>query len=218
MAKKKKVTQQDILGFYMDYVLNHNERPKSVYALAKAYNFEESIFYNYFGKIDGLDQQIFIEFFNSTMKALKNSDDYESYEPRHKLLSFYFTFFENLTANRSFVMLVLNESANNLKNLKSLVGLRREFLDYVKQLDIKVIQMNQKQINNIQSKGISESAWIQLLLTMRFWMNDQSANFEKTDIFLEKSVNTTFDLIDVSAFNSLIDLGKFMIKEKAFMN
>ena len=42
MAKKKIITGNDIISFYMDYVLEHNENPKSVYAFVKANNFEET--------------------------------------------------------------------------------------------------------------------------------------------------------------------------------
>ncbi|PNQ72635.1 heat-shock protein [Hanstruepera neustonica] len=218
MARKKKITQQDILGFYMDFVLENNERPKSVYALAKAYNFEEQAFYNYFGTIEVLDQQVFLEFFNSTLEVLNKSEDYQSYDSRHQLLSFYYTFFENLTANRSFVKYILSQHSNQLKNLKMLSHLRKSFKSYVKGLHIDLPDFKNKQIDSIQTKGLEEAAWAQLLFTLKFWMDDHSANFEKTDIFIEKSVNASFDLMDISALKSLIDLGKFIIKEKSIMN
>ncbi|HIC33012.1 MAG TPA: TetR/AcrR family transcriptional regulator, partial [Flavobacteriaceae bacterium] len=61
-------------------------------------------------------------------------------------------------------------------------------------------------------------AWMQLLLTIKFWMDDTSPAFEKTDIFIEKSVNTSFDVLDIAPIKSLIDFGKFIYKEKFQMN
>ncbi|MEM6517296.1 MAG: TetR/AcrR family transcriptional regulator, partial [Bacteroidota bacterium] len=58
---------------------------------------------------------------------------------------------------------------------------------------------------------------LQLLLTMKFWLDDQSANFEKTDIFIEKSVNTSFDVLNIAPVRSLIDFGKFVFKERVRM-
>ena len=49
MAKKKNITSTDIISFYMEYTLEHNTAPKSVYIFAKKYNFIEEIFYKYFG-------------------------------------------------------------------------------------------------------------------------------------------------------------------------
>jgi hypothetical protein len=53
---------------------------------------------------------------------------------------------------------------------------------------------------------------------MRFWLDDSSASFEKTDIFIEKAVNASFDLIDIKPLKTVIDLGKFLFKEKFQMN
>jgi hypothetical protein len=50
---------------------------------------------------------------------------------------------------------------------------------------------------------------------LKFWIDDTSLSFEKTDIFIEKSVNTSFDLMDIAPLKSLIDFGKFMWQEKA---
>jgi hypothetical protein len=45
-------------------------------------------------------------------------------------------------------------------------------------------------------------------------MDDSSSSFEKTDIFIEKSLKTSFDLIDTTPLKSIIDFGKFLYKEK----
>ena len=49
MAKKKSISSADIISYYMDYVLQHNAQPTSIYNFAKANNFEEQEFYKYFG-------------------------------------------------------------------------------------------------------------------------------------------------------------------------
>jgi ubiquinone biosynthesis protein COQ9 len=56
------------------------------------------------------------------------------------------------------------------------------------------------------------------MLTLKFWIDDRSKSFEKTDLFIEKSINASFDLINISPLNSLVDFGKFIIKEKISMN
>ncbi len=93
MAKKKTITENDIISFYMDYVIENNENPKSVYAFAKANNFEESKFYTHFGSFEAIEKQVFNTFFNNTITVLGKSQEYQSYDSRNKLLSFYFTFF-----------------------------------------------------------------------------------------------------------------------------
>ncbi|MFB9054911.1 TetR/AcrR family transcriptional regulator [Formosa undariae] len=217
MAKKKIITEEQIIDLYMDYVLEHDQQPKTVYAFAKASNFEEQKFYEFFASFQGLEAHIFKAFFDNTLKVLQVSENYDSFDARTKLLSFYFTFFENLTANRSFVLFALNQHQNKLKNLKSLTKLRQEFLGYISSLDIETLETKQEKIDKFQEKGLQESAWVQLLITLKFWMEDDSSGFEKTDIFIEKSINTTFDFLDTAPLKSLFDLGKFLFKEKVQM-
>ncbi|MUU78352.1 TetR family transcriptional regulator C-terminal domain-containing protein [Winogradskyella endarachnes] len=214
MAKKKAIKQSDVIDFYMDYVLTHNHKPKSVYAFAKDNNFEEQKFYEFFGSFEALEQAIFQVFFDHTIANLDKSEDYQSFDARNKMLSFYYTFFEILTANRSYVIHALKSSNNKLETLKVLKHLKDSFTNYVAHLDIKTIDLKQEKLEKIQNKALKESAWIQLLVTLKFWMDDTSSSFEKTDIFIEKSLKTSFDLIDTTPLKSIIDFGKFLYKEK----
>lgn len=218
MAKQKSISDKDIISFYMDYVLEHNEQPKSVYIFSKENNFEESKFYDYFASFEAIQKHIFKAFFDNTIIALHSSADYQSFDARNKLLSFYFTFFENLTANRSYVVYALNQYKNNIKNLTLLSELKKSFTNYIDDLDIETLDIKQEQIDKIQRRALQESAWLQFVLTIKFWLEDTSASFEKTDIFIEKSVNTSFDVLNIAPLKSVIDFGKFLFKEKMHMN
>ena len=218
MAKKKSISQTDIIRFYMDYVLMHDHKPKSVYAFAKDNNFDESKFYEFFSSFEALEQSIFKVFFDNTYNALEKSEDYQNFDPQNKLLSFYFTFFENLTANRSYVVHALKGNKDDMKSLRVLSQLKRSFNNYIERLGINLIDVQQDQLQKIQTRGLKESAWFQLLVTMKFWLDDTSTSFEKTDIFIEKSVRASFDLINITPLKSIIDFGKFLFKEKMQMN
>ena len=103
------------------------------------------------------------------------------------------------------------------RNVKitSTTGAKRYFLSYYKNNDI---DLKQEQLTKLQQRSLKESAWLQLLLTMKFWLDDSSPSFEKTDVFIEKSVRASFDLIDTTPLKSLIDFGKFIYKEKIHSN
>ncbi len=104
-----------------------------------------------------------------------------------------------------------------MKRLKLLSKLKYAFTSYVEHLGIDLIDIKQTQLDKIQTRGLKETAWLQLLLTMKFWIDNTSASFEKTDIYIEKSVNTSFDVLDVAPVRSLIDFGKFIFKERVQM-
>lgn len=218
MAKKKNITKNDIITWYMEYVLEHAKQPNSVLSFAKTNNFEEALFYQHFGSFDAIESGIFKAFFDNTYNVLEKSEEYESFDSKNKLLTFYFTFFENLTANRSYVVYALDKKKNQLKSFKALYELKKAFTSYIEDLDIESIDFKEKNLDKLQSKGIQETAWVQLLVTLKFWLEDTSSSFEKTDIFIEKSIKASFDLIDTAPLKSLIDFGKFIFKERFHAN
>lgn len=213
-TKQKKITKDLIISMYMNYALEHNEKPKSVYHLTKWNKIEEADFYNYFGTIESIEKEIFKAFLINTIELLNKNEAYESYDFKTKLLSFYYTFFEILSANRSFVVLSLNSDKNLLKNLIQLSSLRIEYKKYITEIITDDFKIKFDKVQGIQDKLQQESAWIQLLVTLKFWLDDDSASFEKTDVFIEKSINTLFDLMNTKPLESLLDFGKFIFKEK----
>ncbi len=218
MAKKKSISKHDIISLYMDYVLEHNEDPKSVYKFSKDNNFEEALFYESFTSFEVVKSSIFSAFFENTLLLLHKSEEFETYDARNKLLSFYFTFFETLTANRSYVVYALHQQKNKLDIVKSLKEFRTHFKKFINTLEIEKLDFKQDKIEKIQNKAIEESAWAQLIITLKFWLEDTSPSFEKTDVFIEKSVNASFDILNIAPVKSIIDLGKFLFKEKMKTN
>lgn len=218
MARKKNITKDNLISWYMDFALENNHPPKSVFSFAKENNFEEANFYQFYGSFEAIEEAIFSEFFHHTIAVLSKSEDYETYDNRNKLLSFYFTFFEILTANRSYVIYALENSKKDLKKLSALKQLRKEYIHFVEELNIDRIELKQETLEKIQNTSIKESSWFHLLITIKFWMDDVSPSFEKTDIFIEKSINARFDLMNIKPLKSIIDFGKFILKEKVNFN
>lgn len=215
-TKKTKITKDQIVLMYMNYVLEHSEKPKSVYHFTKINDFTETEFYAFFGTIESIEKEIFKMFVDKTIDLLNKNKEYEMYDMKSKMLSFYFTFFEILTANRSYVVLVLKEHNNDLKKLMQLSGLRNSFRNYLSEIITDDFRTQQEKLQNFQEKAFQEASWIQLLLTLKFWLEDASPAFEKTDIYIEKSVKASFELMNITPIESLIDFGKFIFKEKIY--
>lgn len=213
-TKKKTITRDKIVSMYMNYRLENNDKPKSVYQFAKTNGFDETEFYTFFGTLESVEKEIFKMFLEKTTELIQKDPSYETYDMKNKMLSFYFTFFEMLSANRSYVVMSLKEHQNQLKNLIQLSSLRIAFKNYVTEIMTDEVRTQYEKLQNIQEKAIQESAWIQFLITMKFWLDDESPAFEKTDIFIEKSVKASFELMNITPLDSLIDFGKFLFKEK----
>lgn len=217
-TKKTAITKDKIVSLYMNYKLENNNKPKSVYQFAKENGFTETEFYSFFGTIESVEKEIFKLFLERTLTLIQKDPSYETYDMQSKILSFYFTFFEILSANRSYVVMSFKEHQNQLKNLMQLSSLRVGFKNYITQIMTDEVRTQHEKFQNFQEKALQESSWIQFLLTMKFWLEDESPAFEKTDIYIEKSVKASFELMNIAPLESLIDFGKFLFKEKTQKN
>jgi hypothetical protein len=213
-TKKSAITKDKIVSMYMHYRLDTNDKPKSVYQFAKTNGFDETEFYSFFGTLESIEKEIFKMFLEKTIALMQKDPSYATYDMKSKMLSFYFTFFEMLSANRSYVVMSLKEHQNQLKNLMQLSSLRIGFKNYITEIMTDEVRTQHEKFQNIQEKAIQETSWIQLLLTLKFWLEDESPAFEKTDIYIEKSVKASFELMNIAPLDSLIDFGKFIFKEK----
>lgn len=213
-SKTKLIDDNAIISMYMEYVLEKNEEPKNVYSFCKEHKIEETDFYKFFGSLDALKQDIWVKFFENAEASITKDADFEGYSDKNKLLTLYFTLFEILTLNRSYVLFSLKENKEGLKNLKSLKQFRNHFKDFIVTIIDSDTSIVNDKISKVTKPVFSEGAWIQFLFLLKFWMDDTSKEFEKTDVLIEKSVNTVVDLLNTKPLESLFDLGKFLWKEK----
>ena len=214
MAKKKITTEKDIITAYMNYTLEKGGRPASVYAFAKHIGIKESDFYKHFGSFEKTERAIFKAFFDNTMSVLKKNEEYQAFDAKNKLISFYFTFFEVLKVNRSYVIFALGNGKFKPMQPGVLSDLKDLFTAFVDEIGIETIDFKQEKLEKAKSRGIKEWSWAQFLFILKFWLEDGSADFEKTDVLIEKSVSTGFVLLDAATLSSVFDLGKFLYKEK----
>lgn len=213
-TKKKQTDSSTIISKYMEFVLEKNEEPKNVFSFCKEVNISEADFYLFFASLALLKQEVWSKFFENASQSIQKEAAFETYSDKNKLLTLYFTLFEILTLNRSYVLYTLNENKEGIKNLKKLKGFRNHF----KQFIVAIIESDTSDRNDKLAKVtkplFAEGAWLQFLFLLKFWMDDSSKGFEKTDVLIEKSVNTVVDLLDTKPLESLFDLGKFLWKEK----
>lgn len=214
-SKKQLIDDDQLIELYMNAVLEKNEAPKNVYLFCKEHTIEEADFYSFFNSLDAVKEAIWVKFFDNAIGMLQKDSNCASYENRNKLLSLYFTLFEILTLNRSYIFYALKDNKEGLRNLKQLASLRNHFKDYI--VDILKSGETEKdsKVKKITRPVFSEGAWLQFLFILKFWLEDTSKGFEKTDIMIEKAVKATFDILDTTPLESLFDLGKFIWKERA---
>ncbi|KIA88707.1 TetR family transcriptional regulator C-terminal domain-containing protein [Kaistella jeonii] len=216
-------SQQKILDLYSNYALRNNKKPLNVFTFCEDNQISETDFYFYYANFVQLEGDYLRFFMNQALVLISEEENYQAQSAKHKLLSFYYTFFEQLTMNRSLIIYLLDSEKNDLQNIKKMWPLKKEFQIFVRSLEISEPMMDNTsesmaKIERFKNKGIEELYWGHFMATLKFWLDDTSSNFEKTDIFIEKSVDTSFELLDVKPLKKLVDLGKFLFNEKVKNN
>ena len=216
--KNTDASQQKILELYSNYVLRNNKKPLNVFTFCEDHEISETDFYFYYANFEKLESDYLRFFMEETLRLIAEEENYHQQNAKHKMLSFYYTFFEQLTMNRSLVIYLLESDKNNLQNVKKLLPLKKDFQLFIRSLDISEPMMentteSMAKIERLKNKGIEELYWGHFMATLKFWLDDTSSNFEKTDIFIEKSVDTSFEFLEVKPLKKLVDLGKFLFKE-----
>ncbi len=212
-AKTNKLTENDVITMYMDDVLENETQPRSVYKFCKRHSITEAEFYGVFGSLESIPKRIWSVFFENTEDLLRKNKEFDDFSNKDKMLTFFYSFFELLTLNRSYVLLALHQEDNPLKNLEQLKGLRKQIKNFATILIEDGNADKALKITKFNPKLFSEGAWFQFLFLLKFWKDDESKGFEKTDMAIEKSVNTIFDVFDNTPLENIIDFGKFLYKE-----
>jgi len=215
--KKQIIDSQCIVKKYMDYVVSYYGYPRSVYQFCKESKIREEDFYQFFGSLDSVNRCIWNTFFSTTIDAIHRNDEYGKLSNKDKMLTFFYTFFELLALHKTYVLLVLRQDKIPLKGLGQLTRVR----NYIKQFAEELIEMGDDTLSKMTISPVQmylEGTWLHFLFLLKFWMQDQSAGFEKTDIEIEKSVNIIFDLLESTSSTHVFDFEGFLWRDKSLWN
>lgn len=213
MKEIKTLTKEAILDIFIDYVEQKFKRPLRLAQLAEFSDNELEEFSAHYKDVFEIEKALYSEIFKQTIITLESDPAYADYDSRLKLLSFYYTFFENINLNTELFEILFLDVKSKIASFSSFGDLRKSFQNYIAVLNIEWIDLMFSKANKLSEKAIEELAWGQLLLTLQYWASDTSPERAKTDIFIEKSVNTSFDLLDTKAVKSMLDLGKFLFNK-----
>jgi hypothetical protein len=212
MAKKKTlISSEELQNAYVDYVLTHGSKPKSVYVFAKDNNLAEEEFYNYFGSFEGIEQSIWTDLCQKALSEVENQEVWSKYSSREKALAFFYALIELLKSKRSFVLYSLKHSGMMLGTPAIITGVKNIFEAFATGIINQGIESGELADRRFFTAKYKDALWIQFGFILNFWTKDNSAGFEKTDEAIERGINVTFDLLEKSPLDGLLDYGKFMM-------
>jgi len=209
-------TAEQIRNGYIDYVLTHGEKPKSIYSFVKSLEISEGEFYDFYASFDAIEKASWAELVIDTIDAIRQQEVWAEYSSRDRMLSFFYSFTELLKRQRSFVVYTLKNYHSNFSTPECLTAAKPVFENFAEEIINDGLESGELANRPFFSKRYKDALWTQFLFITRFWINDDSQGFEKTDEAIEKGINVTFDLFERSPIDNLLDYGKFLSRNGAF--
>ncbi len=207
-------SESKIKNAYQEHLLRNGSRPASVYKFCLDIGIKEDDFYNFFGSFDGVERQIWNGFIQKTVNKLKADEGFGLFTAREQILSFYFALVEELRPNRSFVLLQVAD----IRQTDIAPPFLKEFRSTFEKFIGEILNAGKEKGEIANRPWLDERYprlfWLHMVFILRFWRNDDSAGFEKTDAAIEKSVNLAFDLISKGAVDTAFDFGKFLFQNR----
>lgn len=209
-------TAQQIQKGYLDFVLTHNEQPTSVYSFVKKLKITEADFYEFYASFESIEKNIWVEMTLETIETLEQQSIWNEYNSRDKALAFFYSYVEVLKRQRSFVIYSLSHNSNGLGTPSVLSGVKPIFENFAETIINEGLENGELANRKFLSKKYKDALWIQFAFIVKFWINDDSIGFEKTDEAIEKGINVTFDLFQRSPLDNLLEYGKFLSRNGNF--
>jgi hypothetical protein len=209
-------TAQDIKSGYIDYVLTHDEKPKSVYSFVKTLDISEGEFYGFYASFESIEKSIWVDLTVETIDTLQQQEVWSQYSSRDRMLAFFYSLVEVLKKQRSFIIYSLSKYKGRFATPEILSGVRPIFENFASEIINEGLETGELEDRKFFSKRYKDALWLQLGFILNFWMKDNSAAFEKTDEAIEKGINVTFDLFQRSPIDNLFEYGKFLSRNANF--
>lgn len=216
-SKKKNTSDASrgkVVSAYKEYLLLNGSQPPSVYKFCLDLGITEDEFYSHFGTFEGLEKSIWKGFIDDTIMRLDADKSYSSFTAQEKVLAFYFTLLEVLKSSRSFAVNQLSKH----RKLEVVPTFMKDFKSRYEEFMTGIINEGIKNGEIAKrpyvDKRYPQIFWVHFALLLLYWKEDESASFEKTDAYVEKSVRLAFDLIGKGVIDSALDFAKFIYQTK----
>ncbi|MEO9477859.1 MAG: TetR family transcriptional regulator C-terminal domain-containing protein [Cyclobacteriaceae bacterium] len=212
-TKTRAVSKAALQKAFIEHLLTHDKNPVSIFDFTKKLKATETDFYKHFNSFKSLERSIWLDWFIKTTSTLAKDEAFAQYSVREKFLAFYFTWFEVILPNRSYVIYRLEKMSKKDLNPFFLFSLKDGFEEFVSDL-----MAEGKETDEVAERPFArqyeKAFWLHFMFINKFWADDDSEAFEKTDAAIEKSVNLGLDLVGKGPLDSMIDFAKFLFQNK----
>jgi hypothetical protein len=162
--------------------------------------------------LEKVEEYVLVSRWETIAANFAADEQFASYSITEKMLTLHFAFIESVREIRSYLLWKYQDWKNPMDQIKGLMGLRSAFQATVSPLLDAASISGEVPDRKVISKLNVEALGMNLAFVLHFWLKDDSADFERTDACIEKSVQLTMDFVSRNAVDKLFDLGKFLFQ------
>jgi hypothetical protein len=184
--------------------------PVSIFKFCQALGISEREFFLEYPTLESVEMHWWRDMMDRVIVSVESGAEWPDFSARHRMLAFVFAFTAAALDHRSLLLLRLGH-AGPLKSVPEWSALDERFEAFAKS-----VLLRGRQSGEIVSRGPVSAVYpaaLKLLLrsVISFYLKDESAKFERTDAFIEKSVTVFFDLTGRQVLDSGFDLLRFLL-------
>lgn len=210
MATKKNITEK-----YLYFLQTGNESKPSVAHFCKSNKIKEEDFFKHFPNLHSVESGFWNDKLQDTINRLEKDENYQAGSAREKILFLFFSFLEEISENRSYILFRFG-AKHELIKAKFLQKFIKSFMNHTRLIVEEGMENREIAKVPIVHGQIHKPLIMNLLFVIDFWCKDESDDYELTDAAIEKSVNLAFDLMGSGTVNNALDFGKFLVQQYRF--
>jgi len=186
--------------------------PANVFQLCEHLGIAETEFYHHFGSLEKVEESVLLIRWQEVAEKFAQDEQFATFGITEKMLTLHFAYIESLRDIRSYLLWKFKDWKNPMDQIKGLMSLRQAFQDTVSPMLNAASNLGEIPDRKVISKLNVEALGMNLAFVIHFWLKDDSADFERTDACIEKSVQLTMDFVGRNAVDKLFDFGKFLFQ------
>jgi AcrR family transcriptional regulator len=204
--------RERIVSTYIHHLREEGKAPESVPRFCRELDLSEREFFGHFSSFDAIEKTFWQELILEVIERVESSEEYGTFDARQRLLTFFFAFNEKALEVRT-LMLLRFQHLEIWKKPAWSAGFEEAYREFVKRILDHGRESGEVagrgRVSNIYPDGF----YLVFRSIIDFNMKDDSDGFERTDAFVEKSVNLAFDMVRTQALDSAIDLVRFLVPD-----
>ena len=204
--------RQSILDTYIAQLQKTGKTHISVHSLCLDLKIGEKEFYGEFPSLSAVEKHFWKEWIDRIIDALSSGKEWGAFSAKEQYLAFLFAFAGEALEHRS----LLEQRFANLTLLCSpdtLDGLKSSFKDFASAIIARGMESGEIAHRGPLGNVYPEVLYIHWRSVLEYFLKDESTRFERTDAFIEKTVELAFDLLRTQAVDSAADLIRFLLPQ-----